>query len=149
MTQADGRIAALDRVLEMGALIERDQGQSLARMGLTPSRAHALWILGDGPSTHRDLADALGVVPRSVTDLVDALESLGLAAREPDPKDRRASVITLTSSGSALVERLQQEQRRFADALFSNLSREELATFVKSMDQVLATLRALMMGRVE
>lgn len=146
-TSADDRIAALDRVLELGALIERDQSESLARMGLTASRAHALWILGlRGPTTHRDLAEALRVVPRTVTDLVDALEGLALVTREPDPTDRRVSVVTLTSDGHALVKRLKRDQRRFADALFGDLSGADLTAFVDSMDQVLATLRPLVLG---
>jgi DNA-binding MarR family transcriptional regulator len=146
-SSSHGRIKALDRVLELGVLIERDQADTLAQMGLTASRAHAVWILGHGgPSTHRELADALGVVPRTVTDLVDALEGLGLVTREPAPTDRRASVVALTGDGRALVTRLKRDQRRFADALFGDLSPAELATFVVSMDRVLTTLRPLVLG---
>ena len=143
----EARIGALDRVLELGMLIERDQKESLARLGLTASRAHALWILGHhGPSTHRELADALGVVPRSVTDVVDALVALNLATREPDLSDRRASVITLTREGRALVRDLKTQQRRFADAIFGDLSEEDLAVFSASVDRVLTTLRPLVIG---
>ena len=140
----DARVAALDRVLEIAALIQQDQSVSLAPMGLTPRRAHALWVLGStGPSTHRELAEALGVVPRTVTDLVDALEGLGLVTREPHVDDRRASVITLTDEGRALVRRLHRGRRRFADTLFGDHSAEEVAAFSEATDRVLGTLRAL------
>lgn len=143
-TEAEQRITALDRVLELGALIERDQRQTLPRIGLTASRAHALWLLGaTGPTTHGELALALGVVPRSVTDLVDALQTQGLVTRERKPGDRRVSVVTLTTSGQEMVERLRRQQRHFADSLFADLSVAEIVTFTESMDRILATLRPL------
>lgn len=128
-------------------LIERDQATSLARMGLTASRAHALWVLGHvGATTHRQLADALDVVPRSVTDLVDGLVASGMAERQPDPSDRRASLVILTQEGQAIVRGLKRQQRHFADALFGDLTDEELVTFSASMDRVLSTLRPLVIG---
>ena len=143
----DARIAALDRVLELGVLLERDQSESLAPMGLTTTRAHALWVLGQaGPVTHRNLAEALGVVPRTVTALVDALEGLGLVVRGPHPEDRRASMITLTTAGRTLVARMQSDQQRFAETLFADMPPRELASFTRSMDRVLGTLRALVPG---
>lgn len=143
----DSWIAALDGVLELGALLQRDQSESLAQMGLTTSRAHALWILGHGgPMTHRDLAESLGVVPRSVTDLVDALESLALVTRGRHPVDRRASVITLTATGHALVKRLQREHQRFAQVLFADMPPRELVAFTRSMTRLLTTLRPLVPG---
>ncbi|HEX6577304.1 MAG TPA: hypothetical protein VF082_02975, partial [Jiangellaceae bacterium] len=55
-----GYPAALDRVLELVVLLNDDMTSSLARDGLTPSRAHVLWELRRrGPSTQRVLADAI------------------------------------------------------------------------------------------
>ena len=143
----ESRIGALDRVMELGLLIERDQAATLGQIGLTASRAHALWVLGHaGASTHGQLADALGIVPRSVTDLVNALVALGLTERQPDPSDRRVSVVTLTKKGRALFRDLEDQQRGFANALFGQLNEEELATFIASMDGVLTTLRRLVIG---
>ena len=43
-------------------------------LGLTPSRTHLLWELGQhGPVTQRVLAEAFKLTPRAVTGLVDAL----------------------------------------------------------------------------
>lgn len=138
------RLDALNLVLELGSLLAQDQAESLPGMGLTPSRAHALWVLGEsGALTHRQLADALGIVPRSVTDLVDALEEDGLVARSSHPADRRASLVSLTAAGDTLAERLRREHAQFAGALFRDLSDRDVATFSRLLHRLLMTLRPL------
>ncbi|MDO9485311.1 MAG: MarR family winged helix-turn-helix transcriptional regulator [Actinomycetota bacterium] len=137
-------IHALDRVIELGFLLEQDQRVSLDRMGLTPSRVQLVWVLGmSGPHTHRALADQLGIVPRSVTDLVDGLELIGLVTRGPHATDRRASVVTLTTQGRAVMKRLQKDQQRFATALFNDFPDDLLEPLTRSLDHLLATLRPL------
>jgi hypothetical protein len=82
--------AALDRVLELTVLLGRDMADSLAREGLTDSRAHLLWQLQQrGPCTQRTLAADLHVTPRAITALVDGLVATGFVTREPHPSDRR------------------------------------------------------------
>jgi DNA-binding MarR family transcriptional regulator len=81
--------AALDRVLQVTLLLGQDTTASLARMGLTQSRAHLVWELrARGPSTQQALASAMHVTPRAVTALVDALVETGFVTREPRPGDR-------------------------------------------------------------
>ncbi|WP_255355809.1 MarR family winged helix-turn-helix transcriptional regulator, partial [Frankia sp. CpI1-P] len=47
----------------------------------------------------RDLADAVAVAPRTMTETVDDLESDGLVARRSHPTDRRAVLLALTPAG--------------------------------------------------
>jgi DNA-binding MarR family transcriptional regulator len=64
------------------------------------SRAYIIWLLRHwGPVTQRTLADALGVTPRNVTGLVDALQASGYVVRAVHPTDRRAILVTLTAVG--------------------------------------------------
>lgn len=51
-----------------------------------------------------ELARRAGMTPQAMGELVDELEKLGYVARQPDPKDRRAKLIVLTSNGWAAVE---------------------------------------------
>jgi DNA-binding MarR family transcriptional regulator len=46
-----------------------------------------------------DLARALRVTVGGTSKLVDRIERAGLIAREPDPDDRRASRVVLTTAG--------------------------------------------------
>src|SRR5215469_4319746 len=92
--------AALDRVLELTVLLGRDMTDSLAREGLTESRAHLLWQLQQrGPCIQATLAADLNVTPRTITALVDGLVATGFVTREPHPSDRRAALVTFTQRG--------------------------------------------------
>src|ERR1700758_4149536 len=96
--------------------------QAIGALGLTPSRTHLLWELGRrGPVPQRVLAEALKVTPRAVTGLVDALVADGLVTREPHPTDRRATLVTFTPRGEALVAQLKRDHKALARALFASM----------------------------
>jgi DNA-binding MarR family transcriptional regulator len=132
----------LDRVFELTLLLGRDMAESLARDGLTESRAHMVWELHHrGPCTQRELADVLNVTPRTITALVDGLEDTGFVAREPHPTDRRATVVTLTPRGRASGRTMVAGKRRLARTLFSDLAPEVLDGLDFGLREVLERLR--------
>lgn len=138
---ADPRVTALDRMLELTVLLHDDATQSLAREGLTPSRAALLWqIHHRGPMTQRALAEALGVSPRNVTQLVDALEAGGFVARRPHPTDRRATLVTFTERGTAVVEAMQRQQDEFVGLLFDGMPEPQFRAFLGGLEEVLRRL---------
>lgn len=73
---------------------------SLARRGLTPNDSRALFSL-DARSgrSMRSLADGWQCDPSNATFIVDRLETLGLAARRPLPRDKRVKLVVLTRKG--------------------------------------------------
>jgi DNA-binding MarR family transcriptional regulator len=81
----------------------------------------------DGPLPMRQLAARLGCDNSYVTSLIDALEDLGLAAREVHPTDRRIKVITLTERGRQVAARVQDAYAT-APSSFGALSSAELKT---------------------
>jgi DNA-binding MarR family transcriptional regulator len=137
--------AALDRVLELTVLLGRDMTSSLARDGLTESRAHVLWELQQrGPCTQRSLAAALHVTPRTITALVDGLVSTGFVTREPHPSDRRATLVTFTARGQAAAGALADGHRQLARQLFACLPAEVFDGFDTGLHQVLGRLRSVL-----
>jgi DNA-binding MarR family transcriptional regulator len=73
-----------------------------------------------------DLARALRVTVGGTSKLVDRIESAGLIAREPDPGDRRASRVTLTTVGKRkLAAALKTYEAEVASILGGVLSPEE------------------------
>jgi DNA-binding MarR family transcriptional regulator len=117
--------------------------QAIEALGLTLSRTHVLWELGRrGPVRQRVLAEALKVTARAVTGLVDALADDGLVTREPHPTDRRATLVTLTPTGEALVAQLERDHEALARALFAPMSRRDLDCFGRGLTDVIARLRA-------
>lgn len=133
----------LDRVLELVVVLDDDMTQASASLDLTPARTHLLWELGrHGPVPQRVLAEALKVTPRAVTGLVDALVADRLVTREPHPSDRRATLVTFTPRGEALVDQLKRDHKALARALFAAMSQREFATFSRSLAGLIDRLRA-------
>ena len=58
-----------------------------------------MYSRADEPLRMSDLADRLGIVPRSATTVVDALESAGLATRATDPANHAAALHMVTMQG--------------------------------------------------
>jgi DNA-binding MarR family transcriptional regulator len=144
MARPDATIALLDQFLEVAVLINRDMSVSLGERRLTPARTHLLReVFHRGPCTQRVLADALGVTPRNVTGLVDALEETGFVRRGPHPEDRRATLIRLTDLGTDVMTEMQQGQAEFARILFADMPDRQRAALARGMGHVLDRLREL------
>jgi DNA-binding MarR family transcriptional regulator len=79
---------------------------------------------GDGTQLH-EIARWLGVTPRNVTGIVDALEAMGLAERVPDPSDRRAVIARTTPTGKQKVEIAKARSARRQKQVFGRLTEDE------------------------
>ncbi len=77
-----------------------------------------------------DLAQALRVTVGGTSKIVDRIERAGLIRREPDPTDRRASRVALTSAGSRTVaaarETYEAEMATVLDAVFSTDEQQQM-----------------------
>lgn len=72
-----------------------------------------------------EIANALGVTPSSVTQIVTDLEAKGLVARSMDCRDRRAVRVSLTKEGDSFVEDFQSPYLPVLDALVGTLGKEK------------------------
>ncbi|MGG4343274.1 MarR family winged helix-turn-helix transcriptional regulator [Paenibacillus lautus] len=72
-----------------------------------------------------ELASKLGVKPRTVTELVDALEREGVLHRIPDPNDRRATLLHLTEDALNQITRVRAVQMQISDEILRNFSTEQ------------------------
>jgi DNA-binding MarR family transcriptional regulator len=79
--------------------------------GLTAAQACLLTTLEQGSRMMGDLATELLCDASNVTQLVGRLEDRGLVTREPDPDDRRARRVSITTAG--------RRQRRAFDKVFT------------------------------
>jgi DNA-binding MarR family transcriptional regulator len=136
---------ALDRVLELTVLLNDDMTRDLARRGLTASRAHLLWELrARSRSTQQALAEALGVTPRTITGLVDALEETGFVTREPHPGDRRATLVAFTKHGERAAKALERDHIDLARKLFGDMPETTFRGFTRGLDTVLERFREVL-----
>jgi DNA-binding MarR family transcriptional regulator len=118
--------------------LRRAQAERLAPLGLTPAQERALRIIirSEEPPRMTELADQLGIVPRSVTTVIDALEEAGLVHREIDPRNRRAIRLHLTERGRSHRDDMREARRRAAEDLFAPLTAEDR----KALAQLLALI---------
>jgi DNA-binding MarR family transcriptional regulator len=76
--------------------------------GMSFGKSKALRRIARRPMSMSELAAALNTDPPNATTIVDDLERLGLAERQPNPADRRAKVVTATRKGVALARRADE-----------------------------------------
>ncbi|MBB1254831.1 MarR family transcriptional regulator [Streptomyces sp. OF3] len=136
--------ASLDRLFELAEVLGAMMQRGVAEKGLTTARAGALWALfHGGPMTQRALATQLGVTPRNVTGLLDALQEDGLVVREAHPTDRRATLVSLTEKGGSVTSALRDGRDELAALLFADVPADRLDTFTATLAQVTERLRTV------
>ncbi|NBH05566.1 MarR family transcriptional regulator [Amycolatopsis sp. SID8362] len=100
--------AAWRGFLRSSALLLRVLDAELrAEHGMSHRTYDALVQLSEAPDRRlrmKDLADALVHSASGLTRIVDGLESSGYARREPDPANRRSTLVVLTPAGLAALE---------------------------------------------
>ena len=84
------------------------------------------------PSVRR-IADHLHISASNVTADVGKLVRRRLLRKLPDPEDARAIKITLTDKGRSLITSMTPALRAVNDRIFSNMSRDEMATITSRL----------------
>jgi len=105
----------------------RGQGRILAALKLK-----------DGIAT-RELAYVLGIRVPSLNEALSKLENAGHIVREPDPRDRRVQLITLTDSGRALTGQLGEGEPE-SDNIFEVLTEQECANLNDYLDRLIVRM---------
>ena len=110
---------------------------ALAPWEITPAQARALGVLTrHGAVRLGALSEHLHIAPRSATEVVDGLEQRGLVERRPDPSDRRATLVALTSRGGEVADGVRAARAAEAEEFFAGLD----ATDRAELTRILAAL---------
>jgi DNA-binding MarR family transcriptional regulator len=113
---------------QLGALASSRFAERTREIGLTPSDAGVLRLLGRAPGlSQRALADRLGAVPSRVVPLIDSLEARGLVARLRSTTDRRNYELCLTAEGEKVLRTLQDVAEKHEAELLAPLTSEQSA----------------------
>jgi DNA-binding MarR family transcriptional regulator len=109
---------------------------SLARRGLTPNDSRALFSIDPRTGrSMRSLADEWQCDPSNATFIVDRLEKLGLASRQPLLHDKRVKLVVLTRRGEKTRAELLQEFHQ-PPPEFDGLGRSDL----EALERIVAKL---------
>ncbi|MEV5967945.1 MarR family transcriptional regulator [Kribbella sp. NPDC051952] len=124
----------------LDGIVRRQRRASREGLGdtVTHGQFRVLRTLGaaDQPLRLSELAAKLGIVPRSATSVVDDLESAGLVARQPDPHDRRATLVTLTPAGTQILTTLRQNRREAMATQLTRLTPDEQSTLIHLLERL-------------
>jgi deazaflavin-dependent oxidoreductase (nitroreductase family) len=120
---------AVNQAIRLLSLRHRARAAALlAPLGLHPGQeALLLELARTGPMIQAQLSDALSIEPPSVTLMTRKLEASGHVRRTSAPSDKRASVVELTDSGTALADRVRRLWRDLAEETVTGLPAETVA----------------------
>jgi len=136
-----------ERFLAVFHRLRRAADERMTASGLSLARTKVLRHLAEsGPVRPGALASVCGVVPHSITDIVDGLERDGLAERQPDPADRRAKLIRLTDKGAAALTTAAATREHLLNTLFGALDAAERQNLLDLLDRLDTALISLSAG---
>ena len=115
----------------------RAVNDEMSAAGLSMARTKMLRRLQEqGPTRQSVLAADFELSPHSITDIVDALERLGLAERRPDPVDRRAKLVAITDAGQSALDVANVTRERLLTQIFGSLTEDDRAALLRLLGQL-------------
>jgi DNA-binding MarR family transcriptional regulator len=115
----------------------------MSAAGLSLARFRVLQALASGGQLRmNELSAALGVVPRTVTTIIDALEKDRMVERLADPADRRATLLEITQDGHSQLRRLRELHDAAAAELFEVLTPAEQQQLTRLLHRLQAAADA-------
>src|SRR5579863_1611861 len=125
--ELDVRDVAAALHVSVGLLLRRLR-QVREAGGLSVPETSALARLDrNGPAASSELARVEQISPQSMGATLSALEARGLVARDPDARDGRRVVLSVTEAGRQLLrDKRDARTERLAKALAAGFTQEEL-----------------------
>jgi DNA-binding MarR family transcriptional regulator len=136
-SDSDGDEALSELFWSVARRLRETSQETLAPWDISPSHWRALRVLArHGPMRLSELSDHLRIAPRSATEVIDALEARNLARRQPDPVDRRATLVELTEHGNGILRAIKEARGAEAERLFSQLSPADRARLARILREL-------------
>lgn len=124
-------------LVHLGRAATVAEAPTLEKHGLTMWAYVVLLRLGDKPfGSQAALADAVRADKTRIIDVLDDLQERGLIAREPDPADRRARLLSITPAGRRLREAAQRDIQANELSLLQGLSAADRRTFLATLERL-------------
>lgn len=134
--ETDTEVGLRDLGWALGAVLRswmRATSDAVADVPGGPRGYQVMAMATGGPcGTQAAMAERIGVDRTVMTHLIDDLEAKGLVERRPDPADRRARTLVLTTEGSKVHARVQGRLREVERHVLGPLD-EEAADAFRSM----------------
>lgn len=137
-------MAVVGRVSRLASLLGARLAEVFETFGLTGADFDVLATLRRSGEPYRlnptDLCQSMMVSSGGMTKRLDRLEGQGLLRRDPDPDDRRATLVTLTARGRTLVDEVVVAHVQNEASLLEPLTHADRAELVKLLRKLLVSL---------
>ncbi|MBO3750084.1 MarR family transcriptional regulator [Streptosporangiaceae bacterium NEAU-GS5] len=129
----------VDGIVQLSFRVQEILAETGAEHDLSMTQLRLLGILRDRDAEMLQLAAYLGLDKSSVTGLVTRAERRDLLRRLPSPRDRRATLVTLTAHGRDLVADGERRIRAQIAALTAPLTAPQQDALTALLAQILGT----------
>lgn len=141
------RGAFLEKKVEVGRKVEmlsrqirRKVDESISSQDLTAKQAMILLVIYDLSKVKdvyaKDIEDAFDMRRATVTGILQLMEKNGIIVREENNIDGRLKSIRLTQKAINLRLKMKKNIQKVESNLLSDLSKEEIETFLKIMEKM-------------
>jgi DNA-binding MarR family transcriptional regulator len=117
-------------------LVQAVYAEASREYGLSAQQGVLLCVLMAEPRGMGELSGMLGLEKSSLTGLVDRAVRRELVRREPDPQDRRAVRVALTTEGRMIVDMFYPDTCRRMEALAAGLDDADRGTLATLLGHV-------------
>lgn len=115
-------------LLSIAAHVSKEiQHQHLTELGLGVREHVVLNAIAEGAPSQLAIADKSGLDKSTLLPVLDHLERQELIERHPDPRDRRARIVTMTAAGRRALKRSTKVVTEVEDELLVDLTSAERA----------------------
>ena len=132
------------RISRIAALVEQSMDRVFEPYGLTGADFVVLAALRRSGKPYQltptALTRSMMVSSGGTTKRLDRLEARGLIRRDPDPADRRGTLVTLTDAGLATIDTVASEHVQNEKQLIAPLPRNERTTLTQLLRDLLLAL---------
>ena len=139
-------MGVIGRIFRLSHLFQQAVQEVFSDYGLHRGEFDVLATLRRSGEPYRltptELSNALMVSSGGMTNRLDRLEKAGLVVRQPDPDDRRGSLVGLTQKGLDLVDEAVAEHVANEHHLLSVLEDKEQAELAEQLRKLLISLES-------
>jgi DNA-binding MarR family transcriptional regulator len=137
------------QVYEVAGLSRRRSDHDAAAEDTTTAQWHVLSVLSGGPATVPQVARRLGQARQSVQRVADELVARGDVVPAPNPDHARSSLLEITGTGTARLDRLWDRSRpsRLAMLADAGIGPDDLDRAATTLAALAAALRTAGPGR--
>ena len=132
------------RISRIAAMVDQSMDRVFQPHGLTGGDFVVLAALRRSGTPYQltptALTRSMMVTSGGTTKRLDRLEARGLIRRDPDPADRRGTLVTLTEPGLATIDTVEPEHVQNENRLLATLSPNQRNTLTRLLRELLLAL---------